>query len=106
MEIRRTTQFLNFALGTRSPANPNFPKSTHYTDPKDAKLNFPKNKTPYYDPVSKTIKVPGKESSQSKQKSKSKTSTNNKNRKSKTKAITKDESEELNEIIKPKPVKN
>ncbi|CAI2360101.1 unnamed protein product [Moneuplotes crassus] len=61
MEIRSTTQFLNFTLGTRSPANPNYSKPKHYVDPNDAKLNFPKNKTPYYDPVSKTVKVPGKD---------------------------------------------
>lgn len=105
MEIRRTTQFLNFALGTRSPANPNFPKSTHYTDPKDAKLSFPKNKTPYYDPVSKTIKVPGKESSQGKQKPRNKSNMSGKAKKTKNKEI-KDETEDSNEIIKPKPVKN
>jgi DNA-binding XRE family transcriptional regulator len=109
MEIRRTTQFLNFALGTRSPANPQYPKSTLYTDNKDAKLSFPKNKIPYYDPVSKTIKVPGKDQSDTKSKPRRKSTAagSKKGKKQSTKAIKDKESEyDEDSIIKPQPVKN
>lgn len=104
MEIRRTTQFLNFALGTRSPANPHYPKTTLYTDPNDAKLNFPKNKTPYYDPVSKTIKVPGKDVPESK-KGKRKSTASGDKKKTKTKAIEDEHTDEEDSLIKPQPVK-
>ena len=102
MEIRRTTQFLSFALGTRSPANPNFPKPKHYVDPNDAKLNFPKDKTPYYDPVSKTVKVPGKDSSMGKNSRRRSTAGN---KKKKGKKI-KDKIYEEEDIIKPQPIEN
>lgn len=111
MEIRRTTQFLNFALGTRSPANPHYPKSTLYTDPKDAKLSFPKNKTPYYDPVSKTIKVPGKDGSETKSKTRRKSTAagSKKAKKGANKAIKDQEEvpvESQDSIIKPQLVKD
>jgi hypothetical protein len=100
MEIRRTTQFLNFALGTRSPANPHYHKTKLYNDPKEAKLNFPKEKAPYYDPISKTVKVPGKDDSQSKG---SRRRSNMGKKKNKTKELSETEEEA---IIKPKPIEN
>jgi hypothetical protein len=110
MEIRRTTQFLSFALGTRSPAHPQYLKTKNYNDPKDAKLSFPKDKAPYYDPISKTIKVPGKDDSQSKvNRRKSTTGNKKKNRTKAMKQMKEDkENEEAEEesIIKPKPIEN
>ena len=112
MEIRRTTQFLNFALGTRSPAHPNYPKPKHFVDPNDAKLNFPREKAPYYDPVSKTVKVPGKESMSSKGNSRRRSTMGmkkkkKKGRKSKDSIDNKDKiTEEDDAIIKPKPIEN
>lgn len=104
MEIRRTTQFLSFALGTRSPQNPDIAKPKHYNDPNDAKLKFPKGKVPYYDPVTKKVKVPGKDTAQSKSKRRSSVS---KKKPNKEKAIKDDEEEEEDdELIKPKPVEN
>lgn len=107
MEIRRTTQFLNFALGTRSPANPQYPKTKLYHDPKEAKLEFPKGKVPYYDPVSKTVKVPGKDSADTKKERRKSTAGKTKT-KQKQKAVeySEEEKEEENSIIKPKPVDN
>lgn len=104
MEIRRTTQFLNFALGTRSPANPNFPKPKNYNDPNDAKLTFPKDKAPYYDPVSKTVRVPGKDKENYKNKRKS-TTGSGKKKKSKTGKI-KELPQQENVIINPQPIEN
>lgn len=105
MEIRRTTQFLSFALGTRSPANPNFPKSKNYNDPNDAKLAFPKDKTPYYDPVSKTVKVPGKDKEELKDSRRKSTANIGKKKKAKTSKI-KEQPLEENAIISPQPIEN
>ena len=102
MEIRRTTHFLNFALGKRSPANPQYQKTKMYNDPKDAKLAFPKNKAPYYDPVSKTVKIPGKDSDEKKPKRKS--TAGGKKNKNKENENETDEQEDENSIIKPKPL--
>lgn len=106
MEIRRTTQFLSFALGTRSPANPHYHKTKHYTDPNEAKLKFPKDKTPYYDPISKTIKVPGKDTADSKKQGSRKSVTGNKKKAKALKDNTENEEDDEDSIIKPKPVKS
>ena len=59
MEIRRTAQFLKFALGTRSPANPNYFRSSLYSDPNQTMLKLPNDvKAPYYDPITKTLIKP------------------------------------------------
>ena len=58
MEIRRTTQFLKFALGTRSPANPHYFKSQRYNDPNQALLRVTGGNVPYFDPVTKQIVQP------------------------------------------------
>mmetsp|Transcript_10451 Transcript_10451/g.10305 ORF Transcript_10451/g.10305 Transcript_10451/m.10305 type:complete len:98 (-) Transcript_10451:77-370(-) len=96
MEIRRITKLLNFVLGTRCPANPNYLKPKHYVDPNDTKLNFPKNKTPYYDTASKTVKVPGKDTKVGNSR---KSKAGNKKKKGKSK-----ESQE--KVINPKPITN
>lgn len=100
MEIRRTTQFLSYALGTRSPAHPHFPKPKMYNDPNEAKLAFPKDKAPYYDPVTKKVKVPGKDTAQSKNKRKSAMG----KKKGKGKELKDDSRDES--IIQPKPIEN
>lgn len=103
MEIRRTTNFLNFALGKRSPANPMYQKTKMYNDPKDAKLAFPKNKAPYYDPVSKTVKVPGKGDQEGK-KGKRKSTAGGKKTKNKENDENELDEEDENSIIKPQPL--
>ena len=52
---------MKFALGTRSPDNPNYFKSSLYTDPNSILLKVTKSKDPYYDPIQNKVRDPKKE---------------------------------------------